>query len=219
MLPQITVGPDGCTLDAEGHIWAADEAGGRCIRVAPGGAIVDPIGMPDARGGCFAGAAGRRTRRDGALRARARAPDYPVGPADTPPAPDAVNPAQNHRRHVRPRRASKTLQRPHCLERPGPPPDGPLIAGIPRRPAAVLPPSHGRKGSPGIRIRRARPSGRVPAARASATPPPAARAVRAPDISGRMSLPKRIRSRQAATPASTSSTSACGMPNVSATGA
>ena len=45
MLAEITVGPDGCTLDAEGHIWAADEAGGRCIRVAPGGAIVDEIGI------------------------------------------------------------------------------------------------------------------------------------------------------------------------------
>jgi sugar lactone lactonase YvrE len=28
MLPQIAVGPDGCTLDAEGHIWSAEEAGG-----------------------------------------------------------------------------------------------------------------------------------------------------------------------------------------------
>jgi len=57
MLPQITVGPDGCTLDAAGHIWAADEAGRRCIRIAPGGAIVDQIGMP---GGldCFACALG-----------------------------------------------------------------------------------------------------------------------------------------------------------------
>jgi sugar lactone lactonase YvrE len=57
MLPQITVGPDGCTLDAEGHIWAADEAGGRCIRVAPGGAIVDEIRPPEGLG-CFACALG-----------------------------------------------------------------------------------------------------------------------------------------------------------------
>ena len=47
MLPQILVGPDGCTLDAEGHIWSADEAGGRCIRIAPGGAIVDEIAAPE----------------------------------------------------------------------------------------------------------------------------------------------------------------------------
>ena len=57
MLPQIAVGPDGCTLDAEGHIWAADEAGGRCIRIAPGGAIVDEIPTPEGLG-CFACALG-----------------------------------------------------------------------------------------------------------------------------------------------------------------
>ena len=57
MLPQIAVGPDGCTLDAEGHIWAADEAGGRCIRVAPGGAVVDEIRAPEGLG-CFACALG-----------------------------------------------------------------------------------------------------------------------------------------------------------------
>lgn len=57
MLPQIAVGPDGCTLDAEGHIWSADEAGGRCIRIAPGGAIVDEIRTPEGLG-CFACALG-----------------------------------------------------------------------------------------------------------------------------------------------------------------
>jgi sugar lactone lactonase YvrE len=57
MLPQITVGPDGCTLDAEGHIWSADEVGGRCIRIAPGGAIVDEIRVPEGLG-CFACALG-----------------------------------------------------------------------------------------------------------------------------------------------------------------
>jgi sugar lactone lactonase YvrE len=45
-LAQLEVGPDGCGLDAEGHIWAADEIGARCIRVAPGGAIVDEIAAP-----------------------------------------------------------------------------------------------------------------------------------------------------------------------------
>lgn len=43
---QVTIGPDGCCLDAEGHIWSADEAGARCIRVAPGGAVVDEISGP-----------------------------------------------------------------------------------------------------------------------------------------------------------------------------
>jgi sugar lactone lactonase YvrE len=45
-LGQLKVGPDGCGLDAEGHIWVADEVGARCIRVAPGGAIVDEIAAP-----------------------------------------------------------------------------------------------------------------------------------------------------------------------------
>jgi sugar lactone lactonase YvrE len=53
MLPQIAVGPDGCTLDAEGHVWSADEAGGRCIRIAPGGAIVEEIHTPEGLG-CYA---------------------------------------------------------------------------------------------------------------------------------------------------------------------
>jgi sugar lactone lactonase YvrE len=72
MLPKVTVGPDGCTLDAEGHIWAADEAGGRCIRIAPGGSIVDevrtPVGM-----GCFACALGGE---DGRTLLLCTAPDF-----------------------------------------------------------------------------------------------------------------------------------------------
>ena len=41
------VAPDGCCLDAEGRIWAADALGNRCIRVAEGGAIEDEIQPPD----------------------------------------------------------------------------------------------------------------------------------------------------------------------------
>lgn len=44
------VAPDGCTLDAEGHIWVADATGGRAIRVAPGGDIVDQVVPPDPTG-------------------------------------------------------------------------------------------------------------------------------------------------------------------------
>lgn len=47
MLPLITVGPDGCCLDAENHIWAADAISGNCIRIAPGGAIVDTVEAPE----------------------------------------------------------------------------------------------------------------------------------------------------------------------------
>jgi sugar lactone lactonase YvrE len=72
VLPQIAVGPDGCTLDAEGHIWAADEAGGRCIRVAPGGEIVDEIHTPEGLG-CFACALGGD---DGRTLLLCAAPDF-----------------------------------------------------------------------------------------------------------------------------------------------
>lgn len=47
------VAPDGCTLDAEGHIWAADATGGRAIRVAPDGRIVDEV-VPPGPTGVFA---------------------------------------------------------------------------------------------------------------------------------------------------------------------
>ena len=75
MLPQIAVGPDGCTLDAEGHIWAADEAGARCIRIAPGGAIVDEIRTPEGLG-CFACALGGD---DGRTLLLCAAPDFLEG--------------------------------------------------------------------------------------------------------------------------------------------
>ena len=52
-LAQLKFGPDGCTLDAEGHIWSADEVSARCVRIAPGGEIVDTIAMP-AGLNCFA---------------------------------------------------------------------------------------------------------------------------------------------------------------------
>ena len=72
MLSQIAVGPDGCALDAQGHIWAADEAGGRCIRTAPGGAIVDEIPTPEGLG-CFACALGGE---DGRTLLVCAAPDF-----------------------------------------------------------------------------------------------------------------------------------------------
>jgi sugar lactone lactonase YvrE len=41
-----SIAPDGCALDAEGHIWSADARGGRACRLAPGGAIVEEIVAP-----------------------------------------------------------------------------------------------------------------------------------------------------------------------------
>jgi sugar lactone lactonase YvrE len=46
-LAQLQFGPDGCGLDAEGHIWAADEVGARCVRLAAGGDIVDEVPAPE----------------------------------------------------------------------------------------------------------------------------------------------------------------------------
>ncbi len=46
-LGKLQFGPDGCGLDAENHIWCADEVNARCVRIAPGGDIVDEIKAPD----------------------------------------------------------------------------------------------------------------------------------------------------------------------------
>jgi sugar lactone lactonase YvrE len=63
MAPLLTVAPDGCCLDAEEHIWAADALGGRCIRVAPGGAIVEEVRAPTGLGvfACMLGGDDGRT--------------------------------------------------------------------------------------------------------------------------------------------------------------
>ncbi len=47
VLAVVGVAPDGCALDAAGHIWFADALGGRVARTAPGGQIVDEIRAPD----------------------------------------------------------------------------------------------------------------------------------------------------------------------------
>jgi len=46
LLPQIEFAPDGCTLDAEGCIWAGDSLHKRCARIAPGGEILEEIQSP-----------------------------------------------------------------------------------------------------------------------------------------------------------------------------
>ena len=45
-LAALRFGPDGCCLDAAGHLWSADGVGARCVRLAPGGDIVAEIAMP-----------------------------------------------------------------------------------------------------------------------------------------------------------------------------
>jgi sugar lactone lactonase YvrE len=55
--------PDGCTLDAEGHIWSADALNGRCGRIAPGGEIVEEVRPPGGLGvfACMLGGGDGRT--------------------------------------------------------------------------------------------------------------------------------------------------------------
>jgi sugar lactone lactonase YvrE len=62
-LAQLKFGPDGCALDADGHIWAADEVNARCVLVAPGGAIVDEVRAPEGLGvfACMLGGDDGRT--------------------------------------------------------------------------------------------------------------------------------------------------------------
>jgi sugar lactone lactonase YvrE len=50
VLGQLVFAPDGCSLDAEGHVWAADAVGGRAARLAPGGEIVDEVRAPEGQG-------------------------------------------------------------------------------------------------------------------------------------------------------------------------
>ena len=50
VLAELTFAPDGCSLDAEGHIWSADALGGRCARIAPGGEMVESFLVPQGPG-------------------------------------------------------------------------------------------------------------------------------------------------------------------------
>ncbi len=63
MARQLTVAPDGCCLDEEGCLWVADAMGGRCIRVAQGGEIVDQVALPSGVGvfACMLGGEDGRT--------------------------------------------------------------------------------------------------------------------------------------------------------------
>jgi sugar lactone lactonase YvrE len=62
-LASLPLAVDGCALDAEGHIWAADAFGGRMLRVAEGGTVVDEIAAPEGTGfiACALGGEDRRT--------------------------------------------------------------------------------------------------------------------------------------------------------------
>jgi sugar lactone lactonase YvrE len=66
------VAPDGCTLDAEGCIWAADALGNRLVRVAEGKGVVEEIPGPNGLGvyACMLGG------EDGTTLLACAAPDY-----------------------------------------------------------------------------------------------------------------------------------------------
>jgi sugar lactone lactonase YvrE len=66
------IAPDGCALDAEGRIWAADAIGNRCVRIAEGGEILDEVAAPEGLGifACMLGG------DDGRTLLLCAAPDY-----------------------------------------------------------------------------------------------------------------------------------------------
>ena len=76
MLGAVSFAPDGCTLDAEGHLWAANALAGALTRVAPGGKIVEEVPMPDGLGVFACGLGGE----DGRTLVACAAPDFHEGP-------------------------------------------------------------------------------------------------------------------------------------------
>jgi sugar lactone lactonase YvrE len=71
-LTSARIAPDGCALDADGHIWTADAAHGRCSRIAAGGAVLEELPLP-AGLRCFACMLGGK---DGRTLLLCGAPDY-----------------------------------------------------------------------------------------------------------------------------------------------
>lgn len=49
MLAAAGLVPDGCAMDAEGHVWVCDPLRQRCVRIAPTGEIVDEVVDPQGR--------------------------------------------------------------------------------------------------------------------------------------------------------------------------
>lgn len=76
MLSAVSFAPDGCALDAEGHVWAANALGAAVCRVAPGGRIVDEVAMPEGLGVFACGLGGE----DGRTLIACAAPDFYEGP-------------------------------------------------------------------------------------------------------------------------------------------
>ncbi len=60
-IPLGVLAPDGCGLDAEGLLWAADALHGRVVRVREGGVIVEEIATPMGVFACMLGGSDGRT--------------------------------------------------------------------------------------------------------------------------------------------------------------
>jgi sugar lactone lactonase YvrE len=72
MLSAVSFAPDGCALDADGHVWAANALGAAVCRIAPGGEIVDEVAMPEGLGVFACGLGGE----DGRTLIMCAAPDF-----------------------------------------------------------------------------------------------------------------------------------------------
>ncbi|MFN8163382.1 MAG: SMP-30/gluconolactonase/LRE family protein [Solirubrobacterales bacterium] len=73
---KVGYGPDGCTLDAEGCVWAGDSLHTRCARIAPGGEILEEIPAPEEGYAIYAAMLGGEDGRDLLM---CVAPDWRLG--------------------------------------------------------------------------------------------------------------------------------------------
>lgn len=79
---KVGYGPDGCTLDAEGHLWCGDSLHQRIARIAPGGEIVEELPTPEAGMAIYAAMLGGENGRTLLL---CVAPDWRLGMGNDEP--------------------------------------------------------------------------------------------------------------------------------------
>jgi len=75
-------GPDGCTLDAEGCVWAGNSLGTRIARIAPGGEVLEWVPAPEPDCAVYAVMLGGE---DGRTLLMCVAPDWRLGMGDDAP--------------------------------------------------------------------------------------------------------------------------------------
>jgi sugar lactone lactonase YvrE len=79
---KVGYGPDGCTMDAEGCVWAGNSLDTYCARVAPGGEILERIQAPEDGAVIYAAMLGGEDGRDLLL---CVAPDWRLGMGNDEP--------------------------------------------------------------------------------------------------------------------------------------